>query len=106
MKRLTGKRYFCRHSGDSQACQLHFVSVEGFTPRDCAHFCAHSSRRRDAHRLSEFQFRWNHRKAQDIFPLVIAALVIGAAMPYPKLITSADTKPDTGPELSLEKEPF
>lgn len=32
--------------------------------------------------LSEFQFRWNHREAADIFALVIAALVIGSAMPY------------------------
>jgi DNA-directed RNA polymerase subunit RPC12/RpoP len=36
--------------------------------------------------LSEFQFKWNHRKAQDIFMLVIAALVIGAALPYDKLV--------------------
>lgn len=36
--------------------------------------------------LSEFRFRWNHREAQDIFVLVVAALVIGAAMPYAKLI--------------------
>jgi hypothetical protein len=27
--------------------------------------------------LSEFRFRWNNREAQDMFPLVIAALVIG-----------------------------
>jgi len=31
--------------------------------------------------LSEFQFKWNHR-AQDIFVLVIAALVIGSSLPY------------------------
>jgi hypothetical protein len=36
--------------------------------------------------LSEFQFRWNNREAQDMFPLVIAALVIGIAMPYAELI--------------------
>jgi hypothetical protein len=36
--------------------------------------------------LSEFQFRWNNREAQEIFMLVIAALVIGSAMPYEKLI--------------------
>lgn len=35
---------------------------------------------------SEFQFKWNHRKAQDIFLLVIAALVIGSALPYAELI--------------------
>jgi hypothetical protein len=31
--------------------------------------------------LSEFQFRWNNHEAQEIFMLVIAALVIGSAMP-------------------------
>jgi transposase-like protein len=36
--------------------------------------------------LSEFQFKWNHRKAQDIFVLVIMALVIGSSLPYAKLI--------------------
>lgn len=36
--------------------------------------------------LSEFQFKWNHREAQDIFVLVIAALVIGSSLPYAKLI--------------------
>ena len=35
--------------------------------------------------LSEFQFRWNNRKAQDIFALVTAALVIGSAFPYKEL---------------------
>lgn len=35
--------------------------------------------------LSEFQFKWNHRKSQDIFLLVIAALVIGSALPYAAL---------------------
>jgi hypothetical protein len=43
--------------------------------------------------LSEFQFRWNNRKAQDIFILVIAALVIGAALPYKNLIASIDEEP-------------
>ena len=32
--------------------------------------------------LSEFQFRWNNRDTQNVFLLVIAALVIGAALPY------------------------
>lgn len=36
--------------------------------------------------LSEFQFRWNNRDAQDKFPLVIAALLIGIALPYAELI--------------------
>ena len=56
--------------------------------------------------LSEFQFRWNHRKAQDIFLLVIAALVIGSALPYQELITSADVRRDSGPEVPLDEEPF
>src|SRR5439155_23454812 len=36
--------------------------------------------------LSEFQFRWNNGEAHQIFMLVIAALVIGSAMPYKNLI--------------------
>lgn len=36
--------------------------------------------------LSEFQFRWNNREAQDMFPLVIVALLMGIAMPYEELI--------------------
>ena len=56
--------------------------------------------------LSEFQFKWNHRKAQDIFVLVIAALAIGSALPYDVLIgkltgTLADT-----PEAKGGDEPF
>jgi hypothetical protein len=38
--------------------------------------------------LSEFQFRWNNRESQDIFALVVAALVIGAALPY-EILTKA-----------------
>jgi DNA-directed RNA polymerase subunit RPC12/RpoP/transposase-like protein len=59
--------------------------------------------------LSEFQFRWNNREAQEIFALVIAALVIGSALPYKQLI--AETAPtssasdDEPLELSSD-EPF
>jgi hypothetical protein len=35
--------------------------------------------------LSEFQFRWNNRESQDMFQLVIAALLIGIALPYAEL---------------------
>jgi hypothetical protein len=56
--------------------------------------------------LSEFQFRWNNRKAQSIFLLVIAALVIGEALPYKKLIASIDETPDLGPDLELDGDPF
>jgi len=56
--------------------------------------------------LSEFQFRWNNRKAQDIFVLVIAALVIGTALPYKNLIASIDEEPNAGPEVSLDEVPF
>ena len=56
--------------------------------------------------LSEFQFRWNNRKSQEIFALVIAALVIGSAMPYKELIASVDAEPDNGPEVELDGESF
>jgi len=56
--------------------------------------------------LSEFQFRWNNREAKEIFALVIAALVIGSALPYAKLIESVDEHPDAGPEVSLDEQPF
>jgi transposase-like protein len=40
--------------------------------------------------LSEFQFRWNNREAQSMFTLVMAALVIGTALPYAQLIGKLD----------------
>jgi len=45
--------------------------------------------------LNEFQFRWN-RKAQNIFILVIAALVIGRALPYKQLIADLEQTTDNG----------
>ena len=56
--------------------------------------------------MSEFQFRWNNREAQDILLLVIAALVIGAALPYKKLIEPLPVETGTGPEVTLDGEPF
>jgi hypothetical protein len=56
--------------------------------------------------LSEFQFKWNHRKTQDIFALVIAALVIGSALPYEKLIEPPAGEMDNGLEATLEDEQF
>lgn len=56
--------------------------------------------------LSEFQFRWNNRETQDIFLLVIAALVIGSAMPYKQLIAETAPETSTGPEVTLDDEPF
>ncbi len=60
--------------------------------------------------LSEFQFRWNNREAQSMFSLVVAALVIGAALPYAKLIDK-DTATNRAsshdePELEFGDEPF
>ena len=54
--------------------------------------------------LSEFQFRWNNREAQDIFVLVIAALVIGSALPYKTLIEPLPGEAATGPEVELDGE--
>jgi len=34
------------------------------------------------HPISEFQFRWNNRQLQEMFAMVIAALVTGIALPY------------------------
>jgi hypothetical protein len=56
--------------------------------------------------LSELQFRWNNRKAQDIFLLVIAALAIGRALPCKALIASIDEEPNAGPGVELDGEPF
>jgi transposase-like protein len=56
--------------------------------------------------LSEFQFRWNNRKSQEIFALVIAALVTGTPFPYEELIAVIDTVQDNGPEVDLDGEPF
>lgn len=49
--------------------------------------------------LSEFQFRWNNRESQQMFALVIAALVIGSALPYAQLIGKA-TATTPAPESS------
>jgi transposase-like protein len=51
--------------------------------------------------LSEFQFRWNNREAEDMFPLVIAALVIGIAFPYAQLTAkaSAPEQPETSEDV-------
>jgi hypothetical protein len=56
--------------------------------------------------LSEFQFRWNNRKSQDIFALVLAALVIGSALPYVKLIEPLEGEADNGPAATLDGEPL
>src|SRR5271157_2054632 len=56
--------------------------------------------------LSEFQFKWNNRKHQEIFMLVIAALVIGTALPYKKLIEPLEGETDKGPEVELDGKPF
>jgi hypothetical protein len=50
--------------------------------------------------LSEFQFRWNNRGSQQMFALVVAALVLGTAMPYEQLIAplpGEEPKPETVP---------
>jgi len=56
--------------------------------------------------LSEPQFRWNHRKAQEIFTLVIAALMIGTAFPDKELIAVQEKEQDNGPEVTLDGEAF
>jgi transposase-like protein len=56
--------------------------------------------------LSEFQFRWNNRQHQEIFTLVIAALVIGSALPYAQLIAPLPGEEAKGPEVELDGEAF
>ncbi len=56
--------------------------------------------------LSEFQFKWNHREARNIFVLVIAALVIGRALRYNELIASIDVESNPGPKVEFDGEPF
>ncbi|MGO9256296.1 MAG: IS1595 family transposase [Bryobacteraceae bacterium] len=56
--------------------------------------------------LNEFQFKWNHRKAQDIFVLVIAALAIGTALPYKVLIEKFEEPTAETPETESDREPF
>src|SRR5258708_5768720 len=54
--------------------------------------------------LSEFQFRWNNRETENMFVLVVAALVIGSALTYKKLI---EPLPGEGAaELAIDEEPF
>ncbi len=55
--------------------------------------------------LSEFQFKWN-RKNPEIFAYVVAALVIGTALPYAQLIAKVEAEQDNGPEVELDGEPF
>jgi hypothetical protein len=38
--------------------------------------------------------------------VVIAALVIGTSLPYKQLIASIDEAPGTGPEMTLDEDPF
>jgi transposase-like protein len=56
--------------------------------------------------LSEFQFRWNNRKHQEIFMLVITALVIGTSLPYAELTASIDGQPTDCPEIASNEDAF
>ncbi len=56
--------------------------------------------------MTEFQFKWNHRKAQDIFVLVIAALVIGSALPYTELIQSLEGETGNSTHGDVDGVPF
>lgn len=56
--------------------------------------------------LSEFQFRWNNREAADIFVLVVAALVIGSALPYANLIEPLEGEKASGLEVVPDEDPF
>src|ERR1039457_5503353 len=54
--------------------------------------------------LSEFQFRWNNRETENMFVMVVAALVIGSVLTYKKLI---EPLPGEGAaEPVMDEEPF
>ncbi|HLN02700.1 MAG TPA: IS1595 family transposase [Bryobacteraceae bacterium] len=54
--------------------------------------------------LDEFQFRWNNRDSQDIFTLVVMALLIGKALQY-KTLTAKVSEPAL-PSSDEPDEPF
>ena len=56
--------------------------------------------------VAEFQLKWNNRRNPEIFMLVIAALVIGSALPYEALIADPEQTVDNGPECELDGEPI
>ncbi len=56
--------------------------------------------------LAEFQFRWNNRDAEDMFPLVIAALVIGIALPYAELIGKTAATSSPASDDPMDEVPF
>jgi transposase-like protein len=56
--------------------------------------------------LNEFQFRWNNRESKDIFALVIAALVIGAALPYADLTGALEAESGNGRQAKSNDVPF
>lgn len=56
--------------------------------------------------LSEFQFRWNNREAEDMFPLVIVALLMGIALPYAELVRKAEASAVSSVSDSPGDEPF
>jgi hypothetical protein len=46
--------------------------------------------------LNEFEFRFNHRRNEEMFALVILNLVIASAMPYAELIGKS-SEPEAEP---------
>jgi transposase-like protein len=52
--------------------------------------------------LSEFSFRFNNRKNEELFAVTVACLVFGIPLPYAKLIAPSENAPETSPSV----EPF
>jgi ISXO2 transposase-like protein len=84
------KRHSVNHSAKEWVCgDVHTGTIDGYWGLLKRGIIGsyHQVSIKHLHRyLSEFQFRWNNGEAQNIFMLVIAALVIGSAMPYKKLV--------------------
>lgn len=56
--------------------------------------------------LSEFEFRWNNRESEDMFMMVVARLLMGAALRYKTLIAKPETATPAFEPLALDDEPF
>ena len=50
--------------------------------------------------------RWNNRNNTELFALIVIRLLIGTALQYKQLIAEVEEETDTGPDVSLDDQPF